>query len=130
MLEHMKKPLTDTAQVFLGVVCQQAILEEVKAVLESKGCAIRQERCLPLGDELVEDKEWYTIEEVFPHHHGGDAIRGLRYRENMTQKQLAEQAGISVQNLSNMEHGRRPIGKDMAKKLAKILNTDWRLLLE
>jgi hypothetical protein len=28
-----------------------------------------------------------------------------------------------------MEHGRRPIGKDMAKRFAKILNADWRLLL-
>jgi len=129
MLEHTKKPLTDTAQVFLGVVCQHAMLEEVKAVLESKGCAIRQERPLPVGDEVAEEKEWYTIEEVFPNHHGGDAIRGLRYRECLTQKQLAEKMGISVQNLSNMEHGRRPIGKDMAKRFARALDTDWRLLL-
>ena len=84
----------------------------------TKGCTIQQE-----------EKEWYTVEEVFANHHGGDAIRGLRYRECLTQKQLAEKMGISVQNLSNMEHGRRPIGKDMAKRLAKILNTDWRLLL-
>jgi hypothetical protein len=33
--------------------------------------------------------------------------------------------GISVPNLFNMENGRRPVGKD----LAKALNTDWRLLL-
>ena len=130
MLEHTKKLPTDAAQVFLGVVCQQAILEEVKTILESKGCAIRQEKSLPLGNGATEEKEWYTIEEVFPNHHGGDAIRGLRYRECLTQKQLAEKMGISVQNLSNMEHGRRPIGKDMARRLAKVLNTDWRLFLE
>jgi ribosome-binding protein aMBF1 (putative translation factor) len=129
MLEHTEKLHTDAAQVFLGVVCQQAILEEVKAVLESKGCAIRQEKALPQGHETAEDKEWYTLEEIFPNHHGGDAIRGLRYRECLTQKQLAEKMEISVQNLSHMEHGRRPIGKDMAKRLAKLLNTDWRLLL-
>jgi len=129
MLERTKKLHTDAAQVFLGVVCQQAMLEEVKAVLESKGCAIRQEKHLPVGNEAAEEKEWYTIEEVFPNHHSGDAIRGLRYREDMTQKQLAEKVGISVQNLSHMEHGRRPIGKDMAKRFAKVLNTDWRLLL-
>jgi hypothetical protein len=33
------------------------------------------------------------------------------------------------QNIGAMEHGRRPIGKEMAKRLAKVLNTDWRLLL-
>ena len=80
-------------------------------------------------DEVAEEKEWYTIEEIFPDFHAGDRIKGLRYREDMTQKQLAEKVGISVQNLSHMEHGRRPIGKDMAKRIAKVLNTDWRLLL-
>ena len=119
MLEHTKKPHTDAAQVFLGIVCRQAMLEEVKAVLESKGCAIQQEKHLPSESATTTEKEWYTIEEVFPNHHGGDAIRGLRYREDMTQKQLAEKVGISVQNLSHMEHGRRPIGKDMAKRFAR-----------
>jgi DNA-binding XRE family transcriptional regulator len=126
MLEHTKKPLIDVAPIFLGVVCQQAMLKEVKAVLEAKGCTIREEKpALP----PVEERDWLTIEEVFPNFHAGDSIRGLRYREDMTQKQLAEKVGISVQNLSHMEHGRRPIGKDMAKRLAKVLNTDWRLLL-
>jgi DNA-binding XRE family transcriptional regulator len=116
MLERTKKPHTNT--VFLGVICEQALVAEVKATLEAKGCTIQQE-----------EKEWYTIEEVFPNLHAGHSIRGLRYREDMTQKQLAELVGISVQNLSNMEHGRRPIGKDMAKRFAKVLNADWRLLL-
>jgi transcriptional regulator with XRE-family HTH domain len=53
----------------------------------------------------------------------------LRYRECLTQKQLAEKMGINTQNLSHMEHGRRPVGKEMAKRFAKILNTDRRLLL-
>ena len=116
MLEHTKRLHTDT--VFLGVVCERAMLTEVKTTLEAKGCIIQRE-----------EKEWYTIKEIFPDFHAGDSIRGLRYRENMTQKQLAVAAGISVQNLSHMEHGRRPIGKEMAKRLANILNTDWRLLL-
>ena len=127
MLEHMKMPHTDAGVVFLGVVCRQAVLPEVRAMLEAKGCTIREEKpAIP----PVEERDWLTIEEAFPNHHAGDSIRGLRYREDMTQKQLAEKVGISVQNLSHMEHGRRPIGKDMAKRLAKVLNTDWRLLLE
>jgi len=75
------------------------------------------------------EKDWLTLEEVFPDSHAGDRIKGLRYRENMTQKQLADLAGISVQNLSHMEHGRRAVGKEMAKRLAKALNADWRTLL-
>ena len=118
MLEHMKKPHTEETQVFLGVICQQAMLDEVKAVLASKGCTIKQE-----------EKEWYSLEELFPNHHAGDSIRGLRYREELTQKQLAEMVGISVQNLSHMENGRRPVGKEMAKRLAAALNADWRTFL-
>ncbi|MDL2316162.1 helix-turn-helix transcriptional regulator [Desulfovibrio sp. OttesenSCG-928-A18] len=125
MLEPTKKLLTDDA-VYLGVICGQAVLEEVRAALEARGCVIEEEkRVTTVSDE----KEWYTLEELFPDHHGGDVVRGLRYREGMTQKQVAESIGISVNNLSHIENGRRPIGKDVAKRLAKALNTDWRLFL-
>jgi DNA-binding XRE family transcriptional regulator len=104
-----------------------AKLAKVKAALAALECSVKSEtRLEPPGSA---EKEWHTIEELFPDHHAGHAVRGLRYREDMTQKQLAEAAGISVANLSHMEHGRRPIGKEMAKRLAKVLNTDWRLLL-
>ena len=123
MLEHTKKLPTDATQVFLGVLCQQAVLPEVKAMLEAKGCSIQQEA------PATGEKEWYTIEEVFPGFHAGHSLRGARYREDISQRQLAKLTGVSVQNISAMEHGRRPIGKDMAKRIAKVLNTDWRLLL-
>ena len=84
--------------------------------------------CWP-GCDLME-KDWFTIEEVFPGFHAGDSLRGVRYRENVSQRQLAKLTGVSVQNISAMEHGRRPIGQDIAKRLAKALNTDWRLLLD
>jgi DNA-binding XRE family transcriptional regulator len=53
-------------------------------------------------------------------------LRGLRYRENMTQKQLAQKLGIRQHHLSEMETAKRPISKEMAKKLAAILRTDWK----
>jgi len=125
MLEPTKKPRTE--KILLNVVCNMAKLAKVKAALKGLECSIKSEtRLEPQGPA---EKEWYTIEELFPDHHAGHAVRGLRYREDMTQKQLAEAAGISVSNLSHMEHGRRPIGKETAKRLAKVLNTDWRLLL-
>jgi transcriptional regulator with XRE-family HTH domain len=77
----------------------------------------------------ADDKEWMTPEEVFPGFHAGHSLRGARYREDVSQRRLSKLTGVSVQNISAMEHGRRPIGKEMAKRLAKILNTDWRLLL-
>ena len=126
-MEHTKKRRTDpAAKVFLGVVCEHAKLEKVKASLKTQGCTIREEKpALP----PVDDRDWLTIEEVFPDFHAGDGLRGIRYRENISQRQLARLTGVSVQNISAMENGRRPIGKEMAKRLAKVLNTDWRLLL-
>ena len=56
-------------------------------------------------------------------------LRGLRYREQLTQKQLAEKLFIHQHHLSEMENGKRPIGKEMAKKLADILNVNWKIFL-
>lgn len=60
---------------------------------------------------------------------GGTAIRGYRYREGLTQMQLAELTGIPRRHISDMESGRRPIGKENAKKLAQALNADYRMFL-
>lgn len=59
----------------------------------------------------------------------GIALRGARYRENLSQKKLAELCGISQDNLSKMECGKRPIGLQMARRLAKALHIDPQLLL-
>jgi DNA-binding XRE family transcriptional regulator len=59
----------------------------------------------------------------------GVVLRGARGRENMTQLQLAEATGIPQRHISEMENGKRGIGKDNALKLAKALNTDYRLFL-
>jgi len=57
------------------------------------------------------------------------AIQGARVKEDMTQRELAKRLGISPANLSAMEHGRRTIGKEMAKWIAEILNVDYRCFL-
>ena len=56
-------------------------------------------------------------------------LAGYRYREDLTQQQLAELTGINRRHISEMEHGKRPIGKENAKKLAKALHCDYRQLL-
>jgi DNA-binding XRE family transcriptional regulator len=38
----------------------------------------------------------------------GLALRGARYREGLSQKELAHRTGISQENISKMENGRRP----------------------
>ncbi len=59
----------------------------------------------------------------------GSTIRGYRSRDNMTQKALTKKLGVTQGHLSEMEHSKRPIGKKMAQKFAKIFNTDYRMFL-
>ncbi|MEW6264805.1 MAG: helix-turn-helix transcriptional regulator [Thermodesulfobacteriota bacterium] len=47
----------------------------------------------------------------------------------LTQQQLADRTGIPRRHISDMEHGRRPIGKANARKLAAALKLNPRLLL-
>jgi len=68
-------------------------------------------------------------EEVYPDFNGSVALRGARKREGLTQAALAARLHISQTHISEMERGKRPIGKDMAKRLAKVLGVDYRVFL-
>jgi DNA-binding XRE family transcriptional regulator len=78
---------------------------------------------------LGAEDESLPLEEVFPDLHQGSAIRGLRLRQGLTQEQLAHLLGVKRTNLSEMENGKRPIGKNMAKRLAQVLKTDYKVFL-
>jgi len=47
----------------------------------------------------------------------------------MTQAKLADKTGIRQHHLSMMENNKRPLGRANAKKLAAILDCDYRKLL-
>lgn len=57
------------------------------------------------------------------------SLRGYRTREGLTQVRLAELTGIPQRHISEMENGKRAIGKERAKILADALNADYRMLL-
>lgn len=59
----------------------------------------------------------------------GLALKGARLRSEMTQKQLADAIGALPHHVSEMEHGKRSIGKEMARKLSKILRMNYRMFL-
>ncbi|OHD71164.1 MAG: hypothetical protein A2W19_15355 [Spirochaetes bacterium RBG_16_49_21] len=83
------------------------------------------------GDKLVvEDDEWVLAAETEWYKKTkarmkpGGHLRAYRVSRGFTQPQLGKALrGISKQNISDMENGRRPIGKEVAKKLAEIFNT-------
>ena len=59
----------------------------------------------------------------------GATIRGFRHRDELTQAMLAEKLGVKQSHISEMEHSKRPVGKKLAQKLAKIFRTNYRLFL-
>lgn len=56
-------------------------------------------------------------------------LKGIRCREGLTQAELAKKVGMKQSHISEMERYKRPIGKAAAKRLADVLNADWRNLL-
>ena len=59
----------------------------------------------------------------------GAALRGARARDGLSQSQLATKLGIPVPNISEMENGKRPIGKKMAHRFAKIFKVHYKVFL-
>ena len=83
-----------------------------------------------LGAQEVNDN--LSAHEVFPElttNRPGVALRGMRSREGLTQAQLAALVDTPQRHISEMENGKRPIGKAAAHKLAEALGKDYRLFL-
>lgn len=81
-------------------------------------------------EELVDvtATDWYreTKKRITP----GDTLRVYRENAGLTQTALGQRmGGVPRQHISNMENGKRPIGKENAKRLAAALHTDYRVFL-
>ena len=91
-------------------------------------------------DELKkrDEKNWVTgseLHEKMRQKHGdyyntaGYLLGVYRHREEYTQDELAEALGLKQHHISEMEHNKRPIGKAMAKRLADVLQCDYKEFL-
>ena len=112
MSERTRKLPTDGQMFFVS--CPPAKAEDAKKYLKQIGCVV---------SDAVNAKE------VFPDRSPGTLLSGARYREDMTQVQLAEATGIPRRHISEMENGKRPIGKANARKLGEVLGVDYRYFL-
>jgi DNA-binding XRE family transcriptional regulator len=84
---------------------------------------------LIIEDDEIDDDKIYTMEDVFPDSHPGTILSGLRYREGLTRKRMAEKLGIPRRHISEMERGLRPISPEMAKLIGATFNTGHRVFL-
>lgn len=95
-------------------------VEQVVRVLEK--CSVKTE-----GNSISINTLFQGLEEKYTR--PGAILQGSRHKMGWTQVTLAKKIGTTQADLSNMEHGRRPIGKEMAKRLAKVLDVDYRIFL-
>ncbi len=87
-----------------------------------------------LVEPQEEERDTVSVEEVFAEMDtrftkAGALLQGVRAREDLTQREFAKAIHVSQSNLSNMENGRRPIGKTIAKRISAAFNVDYRYFL-
>ena len=83
-----------------------------------------------LEDELVSVHESRWYKEISATRTPGRALRVYRENRGLSQSELARKLGPTrKQYVADMEAGRRGISKEMAKKLAEILNAPVERLL-
>jgi len=63
------------------------------------------------------------------HSEGEQMLKDSRSKSKTSQRALAKAIGVCQHHISEMENGKRPIGKQMARRFAEFFNTDYRLFL-
>jgi hypothetical protein len=145
-----KTPLTKapTERVVLHTVGPAARLQEACTVLAALGFTI-----VPVANVTSPDPLWTAgvgdaapvtltmlpdaalvpaaaaVSDLLGSQQAGQVLAGARGKEGLSQRQLAALTGIPQRHISEMEHGKRPIGKANAKLLGKVLQVDDRVLL-
>ncbi len=97
------------------------IKRETKKKHKPRATIRSKETSIPWREAFQQEIEKYS--------EGGLMLRGSRHKEGVTQKKLAEALSISQHHISEMENGKRPIGKEMARRFAAFFDTDYRLFL-
>jgi len=124
MLAHMKTQTTGAlTEISLTVPSDDAerLCRAINSLLEL---------AKPMARPINEDgEELYSAREVFPESSPGNRLRGLRTREGITQKELAQALGIRQHHVSEMEKGVRAISKDMAKRIGETYNISYKVFL-
>ncbi len=78
--------------------------------------------------------EVIPAEEVFPdiedpNKRIGIIFRGIRYKNNLTQAEVAKKLNLDQSDVSKIEKGKRPIGKALAKKIEQEFGINYRRFL-
>ncbi|RLE19371.1 MAG: XRE family transcriptional regulator [Acidobacteria bacterium] len=117
MLEVMKKH-----HIEIHISIPETRKEEIVKLLKLNGIDN-----VKIENESIPFEESESFKNRIENNHAGTVLRGARKKEGFTQKQLAKLTNIFQHHISEMENGKRSIGKKNAKLFGKILNIDYRV---
>ncbi len=63
------------------------------------------------------------------HSKAGYTLKSYRSKHALTQKELAKLVKVNQHHISEMENGKRQIGKEIAKRFATLFKIDYRVFL-
>lgn len=116
MLAHTKTHPTEIMLTFQG---PKELAEKAREMMRSMGFT-------GIDDGIP----WRSAFPEFADNEPGTILKGARLREGFTQKQLAEKTGIPQRHISEIETGKRTIGRKRAEILADALHvSDYRIFL-
>ena len=78
----------------------------------------------------AENDEWFPAEVANRIAHGENVLKVIREWRGLTQAQLAKKTGRATQYLSQLETGKRSIGRKIARILAPALNVSEDVLTD
>lgn len=111
----------------LGLTKKPHIKESTE--LHFYGPTVNKEKAIQMMESFgfCEVSEIISVRELFAEYNDeelpGAILRGARHKEGFTQQELSKLTGIPQRHISEMEHGKRPIGKKNAMIFAKVLHT-------
>jgi len=121
MLAHMKKHPTNRQQLTLRDTKGQLYVLP-KSVAQKYAVKNEEEKTISADEFFAPYEKKYTKP--------GLLLRGLRIREELTQRQFAKRIHASQANLSHMELGRRAIGRTIAKRIEAAFHVNYKQFLE
>ena len=119
MLEHTKKHRADKITLFFEGPKEN----EREAIIVLKALGFMN---------TVKNADSVSWRDAFPEfepNEPGTCLVGARHKKSLTQETLSGLAGIPRRHISEMENGKRPIGKKTAQKMAEVLDIDYRVFL-
>lgn len=81
--------------------------------------------------EVEEKRDWRKVleKDLSQSSESAIALKGVRIRDGLSQKELAKLLDISQSLVAQIENGKREITKDVAKRLGEIFNVGYKVFL-